>query len=483
MDPTAPSASLAPGTVPAGDPAAVRHATERLALGRSGDVPDDPLSVLVDVLPAIDRLQAVAVRAIQRAQVTGASETTWSMDIERYVRLFGRRTGGDARSLMVMADVLAAMPATQRLFEDGTLSAGEARALAYAARRRSRAELQALDDAVAANAHTFADLGADGVVGAVERLLARAREDLAEARERRAVEGRFVALQPALDGSGSLYAELPPLHFATVAAALDAGARAQLGKAGGDGDPPWRTYGRARADALEDLCSRWLAGEHTGRRARPSATVVIDVHTVGQLHDGDLWGQLLSPTARGTVQLTPRAVRRLLVEEDPTLRVVFTRDHEILGVTSPTQSVPEALKAALAARDGHTRDPGSTAPLGWADRHHVLARRSQGPTVLANLLPVTRGFHPNLEEDGTWSVTVEPDGTCRFTHQPTGHTVATLPRAHREIHPPSHPAYRPPGGHPGPSGGQDRDPDGSGRPALPRPTLWDRDAGPGRGPP
>lgn len=190
----------------------------------------------------------------------------------------------------------------------------------------------------------------------------------------------------------------------------------------------------------------WPASTPAGGPARgivllrttiPAVSVVIDVHTLAQLDAGSLWGQVLSPTATGTVQLTPRTVRRLLADEDPTLRAVFTDDHEILGATAPTRQVPDPLKAALAVRDGHARGPGTAGPLARADRHHVLARNDGGPTLLGNLLSTTRGFHPNLEHDGDWTVQLAPDGTAVYTHHTSGWTTTTLPRSRRELHPPS----------------------------------------------
>lgn len=450
----APPVPPAPDDEPAGGPLgaawAIRHAAaelvDRLARGEAAD----PVALLQATLSARDRLWAIAVRATQQAERTGATRAGLSLDADRFLRAACRRTDREATTLVRAAGVLVHLPVTQRLLEQGLLTAGEIAAIVALAHRRRRQDLALLDRTLAANLDRLADLSADEVVGAVERLLDRQRERLAEAKERRRRRRRFAALRPEADGGGSLYAELGPEQFAVVATALQAAARGLLERADPDEEPSWRRLGRARADALTELCARWLAGEGSGRRARPLVTLVVDGHSLAQLEQGSLWGQLISPTAAGPVQLTPRAVRRILTDADPRLRVVFTDGGEILGVSRPTEHLPAALKVALLARDGAARDPGAHAPLARTDRHHLTPRGQGGPTVLANLLTTSRRFHPALEEAGAWAVTLAPDGTATFTHRATGRTHTTLPRARRELHPPGHPAGPPAGAAPAP---------------------------------
>ena len=146
--------------------------------------------------------------------------------------------------------------------------------------------------------------------------------------------------------------------------------------------------GARRADALGELCRRWLdradrphvAGE------RPHLTVTVDadaLRTGGASGNGEL---------DHTGPMTTELVRRLACDAS-VQRVVMGPRSEPLDVGRRTPVVPAAIRRAVIVRDRHCRFPGCDRPQTWCDAHHVLHWADGGTTDLANLLLLCRPHH------------------------------------------------------------------------------------------
>ncbi|MDQ3931315.1 MAG: hypothetical protein M3252_00525 [Actinomycetota bacterium] len=88
--------------------------------------------------------------------------------------------------------------------------------------------------------------------------------------------------------------------------------------------------------------------------------------------------------------------------------------------------IPGVTRLAVAARDWGCRFPGSSAPLGWADLHHLVPRAHGAPTI-----PTTSSTSPDA---GTVSSTatagtqhLDPQ-TGELTITRDGRTWRSLPR-------------------------------------------------------
>jgi hypothetical protein len=123
---------------------------------------------------------------------------------ELFLTLEAGWTATDARMVVKAERTLRAMPLTRAAFAAGKLSWGEVRAIVSAVRSvdvHGRAAIdQAVDDAAGLDEP-------DAIIGRVDDLVASQRADLALAREDRAIERSFLAVQPHLDGKASFYGQ------------------------------------------------------------------------------------------------------------------------------------------------------------------------------------------------------------------------------------------------------------------------------------
>jgi hypothetical protein len=210
----------------------------------------------------------------------------------------------------------------------------------------------------------------------------------------------WVALQPnLLDGTSRLAGELTAHDTAVVAAALDANADAP--------QRPTKTgaVGRARqrATALVGICTDWLGG-HTGRPARPSLVVHVDL---ADLTDPDttLIGRLEGRLPGAGGWLTRRTIQRLSL--DARLRVVLRDGMRPLAVSATTDAIPTHLKVAVGAVDGGCRWPGCDRPTTWTDLHHL---------------------HHRAHHDHHWHIQMDPDTRTVTITSPTGtHHATSVP--------------------------------------------------------
>jgi hypothetical protein len=148
-----------------------------------------------------------------------------------------------------------------------------------------------------------------------------------------------------------------------------------------------RTYAQRRADALGEICRRYLdsvdrpmvGGE------RPHLTVTVDLETL----EGRT-GRRCELDEAGVI--TPEAARRLACDAS-VARIVTAGRSEPLDAGRRTPVVSPALRRALVIRDGGCRFPGCGRPQGWCDAHHVVHWADGGTTALSNLVLLCRAHH------------------------------------------------------------------------------------------
>jgi hypothetical protein len=343
------------------------------------------------------------------------------------------------------------------------------------------------------------------------------------------VQGNRLALQPALDGTGTGWFAYDADSYARLTAALDAAAVPPCADdPDGAVDPSddGRVPGRQRqlADALVGIADHYLAGtgglrldpdptagtdagtggasdldgagasscvdrealagrwdRWSGRagRARTATTVVLDIAQLTDPHSHlgraarQLWATFGRPPA-----LTAAGIERLGSDTD--LSFLLVDGHTILGTTDPTPTIPRAVRRAVHARDQGCRFPSCRAPAAWCDLHHVIARHDGGPTTVENLVALCRRHH-TLITAGRWRLDMTPDGTVTVRRGRHRHT--TRPPLHDHLHPPDPPpptsgpdgtdgGSDPPDERPGDSGSDPPEPGGSDLPPrMPDPSL------------
>lgn len=423
---------------------------------------------LSDLLAGLDAGRSAAVVLASRVEQHRLARRAHGLALESVLASHGVMTDPARRALVREARGLAALPGLARAAVDGTAGGAVVQAICAEVARVPAAERRRLDERIAA-ALGSGQLGPDGLIDAVRDAVDAALPRRTADERRRAVEGRFLALQPRLDGSLSGYLELDAESAAIVVEAVDtaapppsAGPDDLTRHALDDGEVvvpeswPRRRRGRQRADGLVRVCEDHLArgardrgggtapaeahlpagqdeagegpaGEGVVRgsagrcrcggttaqpatppRARPRVLVLTDIAALTG-HD-ELAGaaRLLWSAVGRPPSLTPAAVRRLA--SDAQLRLILHDQGEVLGVSAPTTTIPVRVRAAVQARDQGCRWPGCRAPLRYTDLHHVVPRHDDGPTTVDNLVALCRRHHTCVT-DGWWTLTMTPQGT------------------------------------------------------------------------
>jgi len=382
---------------------------------------------LVELLGAIDRAQAAAMRVVSGIDASRSLRDN-GLPLSDVLAMSTRFTTYDRRAFSRVASRLRTLPHLRAAFHAGRVGPSEVRAIT--------AEVHGLDDVDRARIDaTFADPSAvDGLTA--DRVIDRVRteadavrvERSAEDRALRPIERRFVSVRPQTDGALTLYAELDAEAGATLLEAIEAaapavssGSRDHTRDAIDDPhaydhqtrDPVERAHihrsrGRQRADGLVRLAESFLGGDASGRRPRPRVNVVADVSTMTGDSRHARAARLLWQAHAPSVALTASAVRRLASDAD--LQFLLADGTRILGVARPTTVIPSRVRVAVTTRDQGCRFPGCTAPIAWCDLHHVIPREFGGPTTVDNLVAVCRRHHTAVTL-GRWHLTMDEDAT------------------------------------------------------------------------
>jgi Domain of unknown function (DUF222)/HNH endonuclease len=183
-------------------------------------------------------------------------------------------------------------------------------------------------------------------------------------------------------------ADLDPLTGDALLCALGAITDAETKAPGDEPDP--RSPAQRRADALGELCLRYLDGPDRAKVAgeRPHVALLVDLE---MLKEG------LSSVS-GIAELehsgpVGASIARQVSCDSALTRIVMGTGSEPMDVGRKTQVVPPAMRRALVARDRGCRFPGCDRPPGWCDAHHVVHWADGGPTSLGNLALLCRRHH------------------------------------------------------------------------------------------
>ena len=340
-----------------------------------------------------------------------------------------------AREKVLVARALTSLPKIAGAFGEGRLSYSKVRALTRVA--------------TAATEDTLLNIALNGTAAHVERTVRGFRRAVRylERDEAAAMhERRYLSCHRESDGSVRLDARLSPEVGEMLFKALEA-ADAQLEKRGGDAadadavpadvsaetsrtqsalppfwdarpesvsaETPRRSVGQRRADALEHIVQKFLAGKCSGSATGAHEVVVHNAHDA--LRD--------VPESSGASfehggAVAVETARRLGC--DGTLIVVVEGEKgEPLAVGRRTRAVPPAIRRALRVRDGGCRFPGCDRSR-YVQAHHIRHWANGGVTRLDNLVTLCSQHHRQVHEGG-YGVRVR-QGAIEFT-RPDGRTI------------------------------------------------------------
>jgi hypothetical protein len=295
-----------------------------------------------------------------------ASTTAW------LIALSGE-PAGVCRSRMAVAAALKDLPQTRRAFTSGELCESRVKLLADA---QAVAPEQFARDETALVARVAA-----APAGRAPRVLAEwkrhADPAAAEAEVERLHTLRALHLSTGWFGMVHLNGDLDPEAGGVVLAAIRS-----LAEPVGLDPADTRSPAQCRADALAEICRRYLDGGSGGSR-RPHLTITVPRETLQE-------GRGVVDTEAGPI--TVESARRLAC--DATISPVITGPGGRPATTGPVRRVVHpALRRALEARDQHCTHLGCDMPARWCDAHHIQHWADGGKTQLSNLRLLCRRHH------------------------------------------------------------------------------------------
>jgi uncharacterized protein DUF222/HNH endonuclease len=347
-----------------------------------------------------ERLRWLAEIDRRRTYAADGHLSTTSWLVSRH-----RIGGGEASGEVRMARALEQMPASREALTQGEVSASAVRLLAQA--RESDPEAFGDSETLlleAARVHSVKDLGR-----AVAYWRSAAESKRSAEEDDRMWRRRRLHASPTVFGMVRIDGDLDPDTGETVLTAL----RSCVDAAARSGDPSDdRTPAQRRADALGEICRRWL--DHADRPEvggeRPHLTVTVSLEALqgagGEPCEADHTGPITSEAAR----------RRAC--DASVARVVLGPRSEPLDVGRRTPVVSAAIRRAVMIRDRLCRFPGCDRPGSWCEPHHIKHWAQGGPTSLHNLVLICRRHHRMVHEGGFQIEMVDggpafrrPDGT------------------------------------------------------------------------
>jgi hypothetical protein len=366
-----------------------------LAQAAPGACDRDELAVLVTISQRargwLDAFDARVAMAARRLAGEGKCEAPGAL-----LAGGGRRSTRDAEAAARRSKACEQAPSFHDALAAGEVSAGHVDALAHLSSNlddEGRAELKTLEPALLGSARTkpveeFARECED-----LNRILSRDEggSRLAEQKKQRRLR-RWI---DRATGMCHTHLELDPETDAKVASALSEAIATERSRPD-DG----RTWDQIQADALAGL----ITGAQSLDHRVPELSVLIDVDTLrtGLRHHG------VSETAGGN-PLPPATVRRLGCEAG-VIPIVLGANGEVLDVGREQRLATRAQRRALRAMYRTCAFPCCRVGFDACRIHHVWWWERNGPTDLANLIPLCSEHH-HLVHEGGWALTLRPDRT------------------------------------------------------------------------
>ncbi len=307
------------------------------------------------------------------------------------------------------ARALTSLPKIAQAFGEGRLSYSKVRAL-------TRAATAETEDTLLHIALNGTAAHVERTVRGFRRVLRVLERDEAEATHER----RYLDCRREHDGSVRLDARLAPEVGEMLLKALEA-AQAQLEEpADVSAETPPRSAGQRRADALEHILGRFMAGKCSGSAASAHELVVHIAHDA--LCDvPESTGASFEHGGKVAVETARR-----LGCDGALLGVVKGAQGEPLAVGRRTRAVPPAIRRALRVRDGGCRFPGCDRSR-YVHAHHIRHWADGGETSLDNLVTLCSQHHRQVHEGG-YGVRVR-DKEIQFT-RPDGRPIPPAGETH-----------------------------------------------------
>jgi len=261
------------------------------------------------------------------------------------------------------------------------------------------------------------------VQGLARQVRDRLDEDGAEPRDAIRRGRRSLSLIPQPDGMVRLVWDMPPETAGLVRAGIDhlvgeqlRAARDQTAASLADTgvvDVDDRTMPQRRADAAEELLRHAITCDRPGGD-HPAVTMVVRmtldqlVDGLGGAHDGDPRAGSNGcglPQIDGIDARISATTARLLAAEANIIPAVLGGAGEVLDLGRARRLFSPAQRQALVEQYGGCAFPGCGHPPSYTEAHHIRWWSNDGPTDLANGIPLCSFHHHRIHDDG-WEISM-----------------------------------------------------------------------------
>jgi hypothetical protein len=312
-------------------------------------------------------LIAVADRRGIPAKNGFGSTTAWLM-------VLSGEPAAVCRSRVAVASSLEVMPETKKAFAAGVVSECRVRLLAQA--QALAPEQFAQDEArLVAEAASVPSRRLPQVLAAWKR---NADLGAAEAEAERLHAARALHVSADWSGMVRLSGMLDPESGGVVLAAIRG-----LAEPAALDPQETRTPAQRQADALTDICRRYLDGNPGTGSSRPHLTITVPWETLKA-------GSGVVDTEAGPI--SAEAALRLACDATVS-RIITSPDGSPLSAGEARRVIPQPLRRALDLRDQGCTHPGCDMPVRWCEAHHIIHWADGGKTVLSNLRLLCRTHH------------------------------------------------------------------------------------------
>ena len=321
-------------------------------------------------LRRLARLQARAdarrAAWLAEAERTDAAKKEGFRSITEWLAAVSGEPVAVCRSQVAVAEALERMPETSQAFAAGEVSECRVKVLAQA--QQLAPEQFARDEAaLVAQVAGASSQEVPQVLAAWKR---NSDPQAAEEEAERLQRMRALHVSKHWSGLVQVNGDLDPAGGLVVLEAL----RGLSERANLDPDDT-RTPAQARADALVEICQRFLQDDGTGRRHPTGVLVTIPWNTLSA-------GKGIVDTAAGPIG--GRTTRRLTCDATVS-RVLLDPASVPIELGRATRVIPDRLRRLLELRDRHCTHPGCHLPARWCEAHHITHWADGGPTNLTNL--------------------------------------------------------------------------------------------------
>lgn len=349
-------------------------------------VHDEALVADLDELERASRvIDFERARRLREVENRGTYTADGHLSVSSWVAARHQVAATTAAAHVRTARALGAMPVTADALAQGEISSSALGILAAAR--------EAVPEAFEASEEALVDSAKKLSVGELRSVVAYWREAAdrraAVEEEERRFERRRLQVSPTLYGMVRVDGDLDPETGQTVITALRAIQDAEARKG-----PDLRTPAQRRADALGEICRRWLdsADRPSVAGERPHVVVTVDLDPLEGRAGRRSEFEDVGP-------VTSEAARRWACDANVT-RVVTDGRSMPLDVGRRTKVVPMPIRRAVAIRDGGCRFLGCDRPPGWCDARDVKHWADGGATALDNLVLLCRPHHRVVHNRG-----------------------------------------------------------------------------------